>query len=225
MVAQHYDFQCEPWSLLTGLKGCSAPSQLCHVGHTQSLSPELIICVPRETGVNNPSASVVVLGAILCVSCQLLVTTGWWWAVSITAKGITFISVLNPHSLWCVTLIRTHVNWLKNHCMSAGGGSKFPAARRPTRESHSLSETETLLSYFSTSLRTFKPRPCALLGIMREAGQLLTALEMCFLSGTGLVSPLGTPVTTYFLPYPLLFAASLFFSRSSVRKLHNLEVK
>lgn len=110
MVAQHYDFQCEPWSLLTGLKGCSAPSQLCHVGHTQSLSPELIICVPRENGVNNPSASVVVLGKIMCVSCQLLVTAGWWWAVSITAKGITLLSVLNPHPLWCVTPIGTHVN-------------------------------------------------------------------------------------------------------------------
>lgn len=179
VVAQHCDFQCEPWNLLTGLKCCSAPSQLCHVGHTQSLSPELVICVPRENGVNNTSASVVVLGEIMCVSCQLLVTTGWWWAVSITAKGITLLCFESRPPLVChayqapreLTEEPLHECW---------GGSEFPAARalagaaawRTTRESHSLSETETSLSYFSTSLCTSKPRPCALPGIIREAGQL-----------------------------------------------------
>lgn len=55
VVAQPCDFQREPWSLLAGFKCSSAPSQLRHIGQTHSLRPELIICVPRENGVDNTS--------------------------------------------------------------------------------------------------------------------------------------------------------------------------
>lgn len=170
MVAQHCDLEPEPGSLLAGLKCCSAPSQLCNIGQTHSPSPELIICAPQENGVNNIS-SVVVSDELMCVSCQLLVNTGWWWAVT---KSITVLSVLNPHPLWCLLLIRPHSNSRKNRCLRAGRDSKFPAARvlgsaawRPTRESHSLCKVKTSFSYFSTSLYSFKPTlHYALLGIM-----------------------------------------------------------